>query len=105
MVNIIRSVATVHTHYLNVVQLKHTIGLQVLWLGKEDVKVTWEPASSLPQAVVSEFSKGVESTAVEQRSEHYGQETYTFLVKTKALDCQTQKKSRIYRPVVMSNDG
>ena len=44
--------------------------MQALWLVKED---TWEPASSLHQAVVGEFQKGMECAAMQQKNDFYGQ--------------------------------
>ena len=38
--------------------------MQVLWLGKPDVAVTWEPVSSLPTAVIAEFEQGIQTEAV-----------------------------------------
>jgi len=29
--------------------------MQVLWLGKPDIAVTWEPESSLPTAVIARY--------------------------------------------------
>ena len=71
--------------------------MQVLWLGKEDVNVTWEPASSLPQAVVDEFEKGVECAAVQQNNDFYGQNTYTSRLRP-------SKRPRTDRPVIQSNE-
>ena len=72
--------------------------MQVLWLGKEDVNVTWEPASSLPQAVV-------ECTAVQQNSDFYGQKTCTLHIETKTLQSSASKRPRTDRPVIQSNEG
>ena len=88
-----------------VVCIALNINMQVLWLGKEDVNVTWEPASSLPQAVVDEFEKGVECTAVQQNSDFYGQKTCTLHIETKTLQSSASKRPRTDRPVIQSNDG
>ena len=78
---------------------------KVLWLGKEDIKVTWEPASSLPETVVSAFNSGEECKAVEQMTQQYGQEACTLSVESNPVDAQFPKKSRRDRPVLESNDG
>ena len=38
--------------------------MQVLWLGKPDIVVTWEPKSSLPTAVIAKFEQGIQTEAV-----------------------------------------
>ena len=40
--------------------------VQVLWLGMPDVRITWEPASSLPAEAIEEYEKGLVSTPVKQ---------------------------------------
>ena len=39
--------------------------MQVLWLGKPDFAVTWEPESSLPTAIIAEFEQGIQIEAVQ----------------------------------------
>ena len=79
--------------------------IKVLWLGKEDIKVTWEPASCLPEAVVCAFNNGVEVRAVEQKSQQYGQEACTLIVESNIVETQPSKKLHGDRLVVESNDG
>ena len=69
------------------------------------MKVTWEPASSLPETVVSAFNSGEECRPVEQKSQQYGQEACTLSVESNPVDSQPLKKSRKDRPVIESNDG
>ena len=81
-----------------VVWVALNINMQVLWLDKEDVNVTWEPVSSLPQAVV-------ECTAVQQNSDFYGKKTCTLHIETKTLQSSASKRLRTDRPVIQSNEG
>ena len=41
------------------------IFVKVLWLGKENCDVTWEPAENVPMRVISEFEKGAHPTVKE----------------------------------------
>jgi len=47
--------------------------MQVLWLGKPDFAVTWEPESSLPTAVIAEFEQGIQTEAVQHVADCNGQ--------------------------------
>lgn len=38
----------------------------MLWVGKPDLEVTWEPVSSLPKAVIEEFENKIVVEAIEQ---------------------------------------
>ena len=51
------------------------IGAVAWWLGKPDVQVTWEPASSLPVAAIQKFEKGLLPKIVQHTSDHYGHGT------------------------------
>ena len=81
------------------------LSAKVLWLRKEDIKVTWKPASHLPEAVVSAFNNGVECKAVEQKSQQYGQEACTLIVESNVMESPPFKKCRGDRLVLESNDG
>ena len=79
---------------------------QVLWLGKTDVHVTWEPESSLPQAAIDEFVAGAKCETVQQRSNRYGQEACTLLVEQPSpVTLQQSKRSKKDRPLLQSNTG
>ena len=67
-----------------VVWVALNINMQVLTLGKEDVNVTWEPVSSLPQAVV-------ECTAVQQNSDFYGKKPVPFTSRLRPYNLQLLK--------------
>ena len=44
----------------------------MLWLGRSDVQVTWEPASSLLAATIREYEERIRSETVEERTSQYG---------------------------------
>ena len=78
----------------------------MLWLGRSDVQVTWEPSSSLPAAAIREFEEGIRSEAVEERTSQYGLETTTIVVgETGCESPQHSKKPRTDRPVVECSSG
>ena len=54
---------------------------QVLWLGRERCDVTWEPAESVPVAVVQEFERGVVAAVTDHMSlSGIGQTRHTLTV-------------------------
>ena len=77
----------------------------MLWLGKPDVQVTWEPASSLPVAAIQEFEKGLMPKIVQHTSDHYGHGTSTIAVQEDTCESPPTKKPRPDRPVVESSIG
>ena len=44
----------------------------MLWLGKPDLQITWEPESSLPFEVIQEFEKEIKHEAYEETASQYG---------------------------------
>ena len=56
--------------------------LKVLWLGRPEVEVTWEPASTLSVKLIKEFEDGIVSEAVETSNDLYGQQTSTLGVES-----------------------
>ena len=77
----------------------------MLWLGKPDLQVTWEPASSLPVAVIEEFEKGLIPQAVQSSSNSYGHGTTTIVVEENTSEPQPSKKARTDHPFVESSSG
>ena len=78
----------------------------MLWLGKPDICVTWEPESSLPQAAIHEFEMDAKCETVQQRSNRYGQETCTLLVEqTPLVTVEQSKRPKKDRPLLQSNSG
>lgn len=57
-----------------------TIFLKVAWFG-EETKITWEPASTLPQKLIDEFEKGGTTGEVIHDS-RYGVHSHTTIVST-----------------------
>ena len=77
----------------------------MLWLGRTDLQVTWEPASSLPVEAIHEFESKIASEAEEQYSSHYGYSSSTILVTDKVDASHPTKKSKIERPVAQDDTG
>jgi len=77
----------------------------VLWLGKPDVQVTWEPASSLPAAAIEEFEKESIPQVVQHTSNDYGHDTSTIVIQETTCDSQPPKKARKDRVVLESSTG
>ena len=78
---------------------------QVLWLGKPDVEVTWEPESSLPQAIVQEFENNITNEISEKKTSQYGYDCNTLVVESEMDQLQPNKKSKIERPVIQESEG
>ena len=78
----------------------------MVWLGKPELQVTWELASSLPQSVIDEFEHNVESEVVTHTDIQYGQKKSFITLSTKPLpdECAT-KKLRRDRSVLDANTG
>ena len=82
--------------------------IQVLWVGKPDLEVTWEPASSLPKAVIEEFENKIVSEAIEQTENQYGYNAKTILIESQrdsSQDVQPSKKHKVERPVIQDSNG
>ncbi len=77
---------------------------QVLWLGKPEVQITCEPASSLPTTVIEEFEKGLTMETCQHSTHHYGHETSTILFVEKE-ELQQPKKPRRARPYIPESTG
>ena len=67
--------------------------------------MTWEPASSLPVAVIQEFEKGSMPKAVQYSSDCYGHGTSTIIVEESTFESTPSKKIRTDRPVVECSIG
>ena len=78
---------------------------QVLWLGKPDVEVTWEPESSLPQAIVQEFESNITSEVTEKKTSQYGYDCNTLVVESEVDPLQLNKKSKIECPIIQESEG
>ena len=72
--------------------------IQVLWLGRPHCYATWEPASSLPQHLIAEFTTGVEAEPQVDNVEIYGHISSTVTVAQKSSDSQKTKRKRQERP-------
>lgn len=79
---------------------------QVLWLGKEQCAVTWEPAANVPSAVVDEFEKGILITVSDDvSSTGIGQETHTLAAMPSVNMASPSPSTPARRPVIGNNDG
>lgn len=75
---------------------------QVLWLGREQCSMTWEPASNVPTEIIREYEKGMISKVTDTvSSTGIGQTVHTLSV-TASQSCQN---STTVRPVVKESDG
>lgn len=80
--------------------------MQVLWLGKPDIEVTWESADTLPLAVIEEFESGIQCEAEMHTDFHYGQEKCVLAVnKSKLSQGNVSKKPRVERRVIQNSTG
>lgn len=98
-------VATHHYTYTCNNTLPIPYVLQVLWLGKPEKAISWEPESSLPAAVVQEFESGISAEVTQHVAESYGQHTFTLEVSSTSARVNPAKKPRISRPVVSKTTG
>lgn len=78
--------------------------LKVLWLGRPEVEVTWEPASSLSAQLIKEFEDGIACDLVETTSTSYGRHTSTLAIKSQNA-APPMKKQKRNRPILESNTG
>ena len=65
---------------------------KVLWLGKPDLQVTWEPATSLPANKIKEFEDGITLDAIEDSTEQYGVEATVITTQERSSHSQPAKK-------------
>lgn len=77
----------------------------MLWLGKSDVHVTWEPESSLPTSVIKDFNDGIAFDAIEVRTEQYGLEVTTIKTQERKGRSQLAKRTRTEWPVIENSSG
>ena len=78
---------------------------QVLWLGKPELKVTWESAASLPLAIIQEFEQGVQSQVVTRTDDQYVQKKCVLSVSSNKPDDVALKKPRVECPVINKSTG
>ena len=75
-----------------------------MWLGKPDLEVTWELASSLPPSAIEEYEKDIQLEVQTSSDLKYGQQKSILTVAT--VGCEPlPKKSRKDRLVVNQNTG
>ena len=83
----------------------YNIIYKVLWLGRPEVGVTWEPASSLSPQLIKEFEDGIACDVVETMSTSCGQHTSTLAVQRQRHTAPPIKKQKHNRPILESNTG
>ena len=81
--------------------------MQVVWLGKAETESTWEPESSLPNALVAKYEAGVVSE-VQRESFVTGGQTVHTLTTTESTGSETgsepnSKPSRMDQSQTVSN--
>ena len=90
------------TLYIYLYKLNCT-SLQVAWLGQEE-RMTWEPASTLPQVLIEEFESGMVGTGQMITDARFGVFNHTLVVETsKVPDAPLAKKLKTTNP--LSNPG
>ena len=57
--------------------ISHTHAHKVLWLGKEQCAVTWEPAENIPSVIVDEFERGTVIQVKDEITPGIGQDMHT----------------------------
>ena len=79
--------------------------LQVLWLGQEECKVTWEPKEKVPPSLIEEFKAGAVMVAAEtSATSGIGQTMHTLSV-VKHLPTHQPSSSAHSRPVISDSEG
>ena len=78
--------------------------IQVLWLGKPEMQVTWEPASSLSSTLIEEFERGIGVETCQQSTHQYGYEASTIFTVDKPAS-QQPKKARCDCPFIPKSTG
>ena len=78
----------------------------MLWLGKEECKVTWEPEENVPASVIEEFKQGLLSFATEVvHSSGLGQTMHTLTVSQRHSSAVASVNHKSTPRVVPENDG
>ena len=78
-----------HSGYI-IVFLKMCI--QVVWLGKEHCKATWEPEASIPPCIIRDYELGLQPEVLVQSVSYGGQTNHTLHVHSE--DVQPKAKKR-----------
>lgn len=66
--------------------------IQVVWLGKEHCKATWEPEASIPPCIIRDYELGLQPEVLLQSVSYGGQTNHTLLVHNE--DVQPKAKKR-----------
>ena len=75
--------------------------MQVVWVGKENCSVTWEPEEKIPQKIVEEFEENIKTTVADCVTSRVGQLSHTLITSHDT----TQNSTSTCRPVVKDADG
>lgn len=79
--------------------------IQVVWLGKEHCKATWEPEANIPPCVIREYELGLQPEVLAQSVSYGGQTNHTFHVHVHNADAQPKaKKQKMEEKWYVSND-
>lgn len=78
----------------------------MVWLGKPDTHSTWELASSLPQSLIEEYEKDIQSEVAIHTDIQYGHRKPIFSVTTTSHHNEpASKKPKHDRPVANQSTG
>lgn len=75
--------------------------MQVVWVGKENCAVTWEPEEKIPQKIVEEFEGNIKTTVADYVTSRVGQLSHTLVTSHDT----TPNSISMCRPVVKDADG
>ena len=78
---------------------------QVLWLGKPETDVTWEPAEAIDPNLIAEFESDTQGQPYAGTTSCYGQVSTTLMVHKKRLGPPSRKEMRMERPCTHGNAG
>ena len=68
---------------------------QVVWLGKEHCKATWQPVASIPPSIVKEYEHRLKPEASVQSVTYGGQTNHTLRVCTDDVSPPKLKKTKV----------
>ena len=82
------------------------INIQVLWLGKPDMQVTWELADSSSSDIIKELEKSIRPEVITHKDVEYGHQKSILSVSSSNSDQDIpQKNSRIESPIIQNSIG
>ena len=75
----------------------------MLWLGRSNEQVTWEPAAAVDDILISNYENDVVATSVAKSLRQYGSLATTLVTEVSKQD--SKKRSKMERHVTTENKG